>query len=121
MWLKFVSNVSVVLEHRATACDVNDDGIQRGVVEGGGVCVHEFESRIGSAGVVVDCAAAGLSAGDVNIAAVVLQDASGGPVNVPEHGVSNAADKEPDLSAAGTDGREEFRELRRCGFELWQL
>jgi hypothetical protein len=71
--------------------------------------------------VVVDGAAAGLRAGDDNIAAILLEDAGGGPVHVSEHGVGDAAHKQADSGAAFADGGEEFREFGWEWFEPREL
>ncbi len=62
---------------------------------------------------IVDSAAAGLLTGDDDIAAIFLQDASGGPVNVAKHGVGHAADEQGYFCAFWSFCRQELGQFRQ--------
>ena len=57
-------------------------------------------------------AAAALAAGDEHVAAVALEHAERGPVDVAEHRVGHAADKERHARTPSSDRRKELGELR---------
>ena len=92
--VQFFGDVSIVFQHRAAAGDVDNDGIQLLSVECCGVLLHQRDCWLGGTRVVVDGAAAGLGRGDHDVAAILLQHSSGGPVDMPEHGISDTTDKQ---------------------------
>ena len=112
-WRKLVSDVAVIFQHRATAGDVDDDGIDVVDVERGGVLLSELQGRFAGSAVIVDRSAADLIARHDNLTAVVLQHARGRPIRRPEHRVRYAAGEKCDSCAALADRRQHFRQLRR--------
>ena len=82
---------------------------KRLVSKRGEILVGELLGRFAGAGVEVDRAAADLRCGHVHVAAVLLQHAGRGPVDVAEHGVADAAGEEGDRGTAAADGRQELR------------
>ena len=71
-------------------------------------CVGELAGRLAGAGVKVDRAAARLRARHEDVAAVLLQHAGGGPVDVAEHGVADAAGEQRHRRPPPADRRQEL-------------
>ena len=102
--------VAVVFEHRPAAGDVVDDRVEPVGLESGAVLVGELACRLARAGVEVNRPAADLRWRHVDVAAVVLQHAGRGPIDVAEHRVADAADEQRDRGPALADGGQELRQ-----------
>lgn len=111
---------TAVLEHRSTAGDVDDHGVDGVRVEGSGVLFGKGQRLLAGAAVIVDCTATGLAPRDDDVAAVELQHARGGTVDVREHGVCDAAREQRDTGALLTDRRQKIRQLRSARLQSGQ-
>src|SRR4051812_13663809 len=76
-----VPMMAVVLQHRAAAGDVIDDGVESLRRKRRQVLVGEIAGRFARAGVKMNSAAARLGAWNVNIASVLLQHPGSRPVD----------------------------------------
>ena len=74
----------------------------------GQILIGELSGRFARAGVKVNRAAADLRPRHVDIAAILLQHAGGGPVDVAEHRVADAAGEQRDGRTAAADGGQEL-------------
>ena len=109
-WSASPEQVRVVLEHRAAAGGVDDDGVELVGVEGGDVLPGQGQGGRLDARVIVDGAAAGLRRRDDDLAAVLLEDAGGGGVGLGEHGVGHAAEEEGHARPLRADRRQDLGE-----------
>ena len=102
--------VSVILEHRAAAGGVDDDGVEAVGVEGLQVRSGEIERGGFRAGMIMDRAAAALRSGRDDFAAVGLEDSGGRGVGLGKHRVGHATEKERDPRPLWADRRQHGRQ-----------
>ena len=103
----------ILLERRTAAAGVADDGVEAAVEDSVDIVAGEFAGVFLAAGVDVERAAAALGTGNVNFAAVFLEDANGGFVEARERDVLNATGEEGDLVFAGSFGGKRLADLAK--------
>ena len=107
-----VEKMTIIFKHRAAAGGIDDDRIKVVGVEGGEILSRERQGGRFHAGVIMNRAAADLSARNEDFAAVMLQNACGGGVGFGLKRVGHAAEKQSDFGALGTDRRQGFGKVR---------
>ena len=94
----------VLFERGAAAGGVGDDGIEIFAEENGEIFLREFTGSIADSGVRGEGAAAKLSFGDNDFAAVGSEHADGGFIELRESNVGDASREESDAGAARAGG-----------------
>ena len=108
--IRVVPMMTVVLEHRATTGNVVDDRVETFRSEGRAILIGKLAGRFARPAMEVNRTAADLVLWHVDVAAIVLQYAGGGPVHVPEQRVAGAAEEQADRGAALANRGQEFRQ-----------
>ena len=119
--IEFLSNMTVVLQHRPAASHVDNDGIQRLIFKRGHVLFHQPQSRLRSTAVIMNCSAAALTSRNHNVTTIGLKNSRCGPVHMAKHRVRYAANEQSDSGTARPLSLQEFGQLGQRSLQRWQL